>query len=73
MNKSGVRIYRLKPSGRKVVKAETGKARIIIGQGVDSLMRWLDSGPHGEAAQMSMNNFDTDDSCDEFDDGGYGE
>jgi hypothetical protein len=28
--------------------------KIVIGKGADSLMRWLDSGPHGEAAQDSV-------------------
>jgi hypothetical protein len=48
--------------GKVVVHREDG-SRIIVGKGAASLMRWLDSGPHGEAAQDSMDDgrFEEDD------------
>jgi hypothetical protein len=47
----------------KTLSVETNVGRIVIGKGADSLMRWLDSGPHGEAAQSSMDDghFEEDD------------
>jgi hypothetical protein len=38
----------------KTLKVKTSAGDVRIGKGPDSLMRWLDSGPHGEAAQDSM-------------------
>lgn len=40
---------------------------IVISKGSDSLMRWLNSGPHGEAAQDSIDNrMDYDEYYDEY-------
>lgn len=39
----------------RILKIRTPVGDARIGKGASSLMSWLDSGPHGEAAQDSMN------------------
>lgn len=49
----------------RMLRYKKTSSNIVIGRGVSSLMRWLDSGPHGEVSQASMDDGYTEE--DEYD------